>query len=67
VSAISTDLPAAGDVLVEITRDSAVPLHRQIETSIRDGIRAGRLPRGTPLPPTRRLAMELGISRGVVV
>jgi GntR family transcriptional regulator/MocR family aminotransferase len=65
--AISTDLPAAGEVLVEVSRDSGVPLHRQIESSIRDGIRAGRLPRGTALPPTRRLAAELGISRGVVI
>jgi GntR family transcriptional regulator / MocR family aminotransferase len=65
--AISTDLPPAGDVLVEIARDSGIALHRQIETSIRDGIRHGRLPRGTPLPPTRRLAAELGISRGVVI
>ena len=45
----------------------ASPLHRQIETSIRDGIRAGRLLRGTALPPTRRLAAELGVSRGVVI
>jgi GntR family transcriptional regulator/MocR family aminotransferase len=67
VNAISTDLPAAGDVLVEIARNSPVALHRQIETTIRDGIRGGRLPRGTALPPTRRLAAELGISRGVVV
>jgi GntR family transcriptional regulator / MocR family aminotransferase len=65
--AISTDLPPAGEVLVEIARGSGVPLHRQIESSIRDGIRIGRLPRGTALPPTRRLAAELGISRGVVI
>jgi len=57
----------AGDVLVHLTRDSGVALHRQIEKSIRDGIRAGRLPRGTSLPPTRGLADELGVSRGVVV
>jgi GntR family transcriptional regulator / MocR family aminotransferase len=44
-----------------------VPLHRQIETSIREAIRAGRLPRGSSLPPTRMLAADLGISRGVVV
>jgi GntR family transcriptional regulator / MocR family aminotransferase len=67
VHAISTDLPAAGDVLVELERDSPVALHRQIEASIRDGIRAGRLLRGTALPPTRRLAAELGVSRGVVI
>jgi GntR family transcriptional regulator / MocR family aminotransferase len=64
--AVSTDLPA-GEVLVEVERSSAVPLHRQIETSIRDGIRSGRLPRGIALPPTRRLAAELGVSRGVVI
>ena len=47
--------------------DAPVPLHRQIETSIREGIRAGRLPRGSSLPPTRVLAADLGVSRGVVV
>ncbi|MDX6392108.1 MAG: hypothetical protein QOJ73_3171 [Streptosporangiaceae bacterium] len=33
-------------VLVVLDRDAKIPLHRQIETSIRDSIRAGRLPRG---------------------
>ena len=47
--------------------DAHVPLHRQIETSIREAIRAGRLPRGSSLPPTRVLAADLGVSRGVVV
>ena len=56
-----------GDVLVQLTRDSEVALHRQIEVSIREAIRAGRLPRGSSLPPTRGLADELGVSRGVVV
>jgi GntR family transcriptional regulator/MocR family aminotransferase len=54
-------------VLVTLQRDARVPLHRQIETSIRDSIRAGRLPRGSSLPPSRVLAAELGVSRGVVV
>jgi GntR family transcriptional regulator/MocR family aminotransferase len=57
----------AGDLLVQLARDSGVALHRQIEASIRDGIRSGRLARGTALPPTRALAAELGVSRGVVV
>jgi GntR family transcriptional regulator/MocR family aminotransferase len=52
---------------VQLTRDSGVALHRQVETSIRDAIRAGRLARGSALPPTRRLADELRVSRGVVV
>jgi GntR family transcriptional regulator/MocR family aminotransferase len=62
-----TNLRPAGDVLVHLTRDCGVALHRQIEASIRDAIRAGRLPRGISLPPTRSLAGELGVSRGVVV
>src|SRR5947207_14688127 len=54
-------------VLVVLRRDTPIPLHRQIEASIRDSIRAGRLPRGSLLPPTRVLAADLGVSRGVVV
>jgi GntR family transcriptional regulator / MocR family aminotransferase len=54
-------------VLVVLDHDARVPLHRQIETAIRDSIRAGRLPRGSPLPPSRVLAADLGVSRGVVV
>src|SRR5947207_14172881 len=54
-------------VLVALQRDARIPLHRQVETSIRDAIRAGRLPRGSSLPPSRVLAADLGDSRGVVV
>src|SRR5690348_10842828 len=54
-------------VLVVVRRDAKIPLHRQIETSIRNSIRAGRLPRGSSLPPSRVLAADLGVSRGVVV
>src|SRR3954470_11158436 len=62
-----TNPRSAGDVLVSLTRGCGVALHRQVEASIRDAIRAGRLPRGTSLPSTRSLADELGVSRGVVV
>src|SRR6516164_2791054 len=55
------------EVPVLLRPDAPVPLHRQIETSIREGIWAGRLPRGSSLPPTRVLAADLGVSRGVVV
>jgi GntR family transcriptional regulator/MocR family aminotransferase len=41
-------------------------LHEQLERSIREGIRAGRLPAGMSMPSTRWLASELGVSRGVV-
>jgi GntR family transcriptional regulator / MocR family aminotransferase len=67
VYANRTDSRPVRDVLVPLERDSGVALHRQIEVSIRDGVRTGRLPRGTPLPPTRRLSAELGVSRGVVI
>src|SRR5258708_34170274 len=54
-------------LLVVLRRDQPSPLHRQIEASIRDSIRAGRLRRGSSLPPSRVLAADLGVSRGVVV
>jgi GntR family transcriptional regulator/MocR family aminotransferase len=54
-------------VLVAVDRDARTSLHRQIEISIRDSIRTGRLPRGSSLPPSRALAADLGVSRGVVV
>lgn len=53
-------------MLVEIQRDAELPLHEQLEQSIREGIQAGRLDAGEPLPSSRTLARELGISRGVV-
>ena len=55
------------DLLIDLDRGSHVPLHRQIETAIRDRIRTGHLRRGAVLPPTRTVAAELGVSRGVVV
>lgn len=56
-----------GELLVQLRRDLAVPLHQQIEGEIRRGIRDGRLRAGTRLPSTRALAADLGLSRGVVV
>ena len=57
----------ASDLLIELRRDRRVPLHRQIEAAVRDGIRSGRLQLDSPLPPTRTMAAQLGVSRGVVV
>lgn len=54
-------------LLVALDRECGEPLHRQLAAAVRDGVRSGRLRRGTTLPPTRRLAGELGVSRGVVV
>jgi GntR family transcriptional regulator / MocR family aminotransferase len=62
-----TNSAAGGELLLAIRRDLPDPLHRQVEASIRDAIRSGRLRQGTTLPPTRTLAADLGVSRGVVV
>jgi GntR family transcriptional regulator / MocR family aminotransferase len=53
-------------VLVELERDAELPLHEQIERSLREAIQAGRLVPGARLPSSRSLAAELGVSRGVV-
>ncbi len=52
--------------MVTLSREGDAPLHEQIERSIREDIRAGRLSAGSRLPSSRSLAAELGISRGVV-
>jgi GntR family transcriptional regulator/MocR family aminotransferase len=52
--------------LVALDRSSELPLHEQIERSLREQIRGGRLAAGSALPSTRGLAEELGVSRGVV-
>ncbi|GAA0912148.1 PLP-dependent aminotransferase family protein [Virgisporangium ochraceum] len=62
-----TNSSTAEDLLLDVDRSAAEPLHRQIAASIRDSIRAGRLRLGASLPPTRTVAADLGVSRGVVV
>ncbi len=54
------------DLLVELDRRADRPLYEQLERTLRDAIRDGRLPAGARLPSSRGLAAELGISRGVV-
>jgi GntR family transcriptional regulator/MocR family aminotransferase len=55
------------ELLVQLDRDDALPLHRQLEQELRDAIRAGRLGAESALPSTRVLAEQLELSRGVVV
>jgi GntR family transcriptional regulator/MocR family aminotransferase len=56
------------EVLVTLARaPAAPPLHVQLEGELRGAIRAGRLAAGSRLPSSRALAVELGVSRGVVV
>jgi GntR family transcriptional regulator / MocR family aminotransferase len=47
--------------------DRAAPLRAQLERELREAIRGGRLHAGARLPPSRVLADELEVSRGVVV
>lgn len=49
------------ELLVPVARSGGVPLAQQVEARLRE------LDPGTALPPTRRLAQDIGVSRGVVV
>jgi len=62
-----TNLSPVSELAIDLDRFGAGALHHQIETSIRQRIRSGALPAGVALPPTRALATELGVARGVVV
>jgi GntR family transcriptional regulator/MocR family aminotransferase len=53
-------------LLVRLDRSASQPLRAQLEASLREAIRAGRLRTGERLPSSRELARELGVSRGMV-
>ncbi len=61
-----TNLQGAA-LLIDVDRASGTPAHVQLEGALRDAIRSGRLLGDSVLPATRRLADQLGLSRGVVV
>jgi GntR family transcriptional regulator / MocR family aminotransferase len=52
---------------LDVAFRTGVPLRRQLEDALRVAIRSGRLGPGSVLPPSRDLAHQLGVSRGVVV
>ena len=54
------------ELLVRLDRSASQPLRAQLEASLRDAIRVGRLHAGERLPSSRELARALGISRGMV-
>jgi len=55
------------DLLIDLRRENGRGLRERLEHGLRGAIQRGRLIAGAPLPPTRVLAAELGISRSVVV
>jgi GntR family transcriptional regulator/MocR family aminotransferase len=54
------------ELLVRLDRSVSQPLRAQLEASLREAIRDGRLRGGERLPSSRELARELGVSRGMV-
>src|SRR5579872_2975964 len=54
------------ELLVRLDRSASEPLRAQLEASLREAIRDGRLRAGERLPSSRELARELGVSRGMV-
>jgi len=53
-------------LLVRLDRSASQPLRAQLEASLREAIRGGRLHAGERLPSSRELARALGVSRGMV-
>src|SRR5579863_5042250 len=54
------------ELLMRLDRSAGQPLRAQLEASLREAIRDGRLHGGERLPSSRELARELGVSRGMV-
>lgn len=52
---------------ISIEKKSGTPLYRQICRQVREQILSGQLPPGFRLPPERRLAAALGVTRTTVV
>jgi GntR family transcriptional regulator/MocR family aminotransferase len=55
------------ELLISLDRSGRQTLGNQLENQIRDAIREGNLRPDSPLPSTRDLAAQLGISRPLVV
>ncbi len=45
----------------QVELSPAIPLHRQIERTLRGRIESGELPAGKPLPNTREMARQMGV------
>jgi GntR family transcriptional regulator / MocR family aminotransferase len=52
---------------ISLDRTASNPLHRQLYQQFREAIVSGREAAGTPLPSSRTLAADLGVSRNTVL
>jgi GntR family transcriptional regulator/MocR family aminotransferase len=55
------------DLLIALDKERPIPLSRQIYEQVRKAIQSGALSGGDPLPPSRTLAKQLGVSRSVIL
>ena len=55
------------ELLIELQPARGRPLRAQLEEGLREAVRSGRLLAGSPLPSSRALARDLGVSRRLVV
>jgi len=60
-------MPASSDLLLRLDRHGGRSIREQLADQIREAVLTGRLKRGDRLPPTRRLADEIGVSRLTIV
>ncbi|TCZ55948.1 MocR-like pyridoxine biosynthesis transcription factor PdxR [Roseicella aquatilis] len=58
---------AVEPMLPALDRGSGVPVLRQLYLGLRGAILAGALPPGARLPPSRGLALQMGVARNTVV
>jgi len=54
-------------LFLDVDRDADLALHEQLRQRIIQLINEGALPAGTKMPSSRQLALDLGVSRSVVV
>jgi GntR family transcriptional regulator/MocR family aminotransferase len=54
-------------VVFSVDRASAMPVFQQVYEGLRERIASGAFVSGSRLPPTRALAVELGVSRSTIV
>ena len=54
------------DLQIVLERDGAMPAYLQIAHTLIDAIQRGRLPPGTVLPGTRKLAGQVGVNRKTI-